>query len=784
MDIISKTQPLTKRVQQGATQIQEGRFVGRALWGKGLSVIDEESIKLPLVIRKSLAVKKVLSEMPVQIKEYELIVGCRVLGTTESMVALPEYATDDEKKAAAERFTSVRSTFGHMSPHYPSFLKKGLAGLIEEVNTRLNGIRQNGADPEQVAWYESILSGLDGMRELVRRYHRLAIDMASDEKDEIRKNELQDIAQICRNLLERAPQTFHEAVQAMWFVHISLYSTGDRLPLGRIDQTLWPFLKKDLEKGEITLPEAQELVDLLWLKSNETIQTFAVQERGSAVPLESDEESKEVNVNITGGRLTCLGGNSTTEKARFDGGSSQQTLFAVVLSGLTPDGKDGTNPLTYLCLNTVLRLKVPMPYTYIRLHDNSPAELYERIADCIRAGCSGPTIYNDEIIVPALVDLGIPIEDARDYAPVGCFETHVQGKTEFRHIAVSAAEALERTLNPEKWEKSKSEGWYIESMDPWRDWTPPDPNNYTSLEDIMKSFNEAMDRNVKGIIETYEKFRDGRLYKIAPLPVLSSLFEGPLEAGKDITQGGAKYVIYMLEISGLATAADSLAAIKKLCFEEKSVKLSEILDAMRNNWEGKEYLRRMVKNKMPAYGNDDDYVDDIATEIARMFLDSLKKHRANSKSGTIYTAGIATFEGYTALGTVIGATPDGRLTGEALSDNASPTLGRAVNGQTAALNSFLKLPNTELSGGSCLCLAMSPVSGALSELPAFLRSFIERKGNIINISVNDCEKLRAAQKEPDKYRDLIVRVGGYEAYFVDLPPKHQELQILKSSQYS
>lgn len=790
VEIVSKAIPVTDRVQQGIKPARENGYTSderllerlKERLPEGLTVVNEESVKLHLVKRKALAEVKVLSEMPVQIRAHELLVGSSL-----SQVLFPDYATREEKNAAAERLTGVGSVFGHTTPYYPILLTKGLSGLRKEADNKLADVRRQSGDPEKEACYESIIIAIDGLKELVRRYRDLAGETAKGETNGTRKQELEEIAGVCQNLLERPPQTFREAIQALWFAHIAFFSTFNGLGLGRFDQNLWPYLKHDLENGTTTLEEAQEWVDLLWLKCNEPSRlTFQIQGSPFRLAPSKDEAAawaKEVLINRFGSALCCLGGNNSWESVSLDAGTGG-SLLSITLSGLTPEGKDGTNPLTYLCLNALLRLKIAQPYLYVRLHDGSPPELYERVADCIRAGCAGPTIYNDEVIIPALTEVGIPLEDAREYTSDGCYEVHIQGRTDFRHMWVSVAEALERVLNPEKWEKSKAEGCYIEEMDIWRGWQTPDPYTFRSFEEVMQAFKGALDRNVKGFIESHESFRDGRLYQIAPQPLLSAFMEGPLESGKDITLGGAKYIIYMVEIAGLATAADSLAVIKKLCFDENAVKLSEILDAIRNNWEGKEYLRQMVRTKVPAYGNDVDYVDEIARDIVQSFVESLKKHSAKAKSGTKYIAGVATFENYAALGRLIGATPDGRLSGEPLSDNASPAIGRAANGPTAAVNSFVKLPLSNLSGGSSLNLAMSTTSSGFSQLEAFLKSIIDKRANVVNIAVMDSAKLRAAQKEPEKYRDLIVRVGGYEAYFVDLPPKHQELQIRKCEHYT
>jgi formate C-acetyltransferase len=379
--------------------------------------------------------------------------------------------------------------------------------------------------------------------------------------------------------------------------------------------------------------------------------------------------------------------------------------------------------------------------------------------------------------------MGIPVEHARDYTSDGCWEPHIQGRTHFKHGYVSVAEALDRVLSPEHWSDVEVPV-YVKEMDPFADSETQDPYRFDSFDEIMNAVKDNLDCNMKGFIDSRESFEDSRLYHIAPLPLLSAFVSGPLDSGRDITRGGMEYTFHMPEMAGLSHVADSLAVIKKLCFEEKTVAWPELLDAVRNNWAGCEYLRQLVRTRVAAYGNDIDYVDETAREIVSYYIESLKRHSSRLGSRIKYLPGLATYEHYTTLGCLVGATADGRLAGGPLSSNASPSIGRATSGQTAAVNSYLKLPLGQLAGGSILDLSINSQSNLLGQLPAFIRAFLEGGGNILSIAVNDCRKLREAQKEPEKYHDLKVRVGGYEAYFIDLPPHHQELQIRRCEQYA
>lgn len=785
MELVCKTLELTPRVQKGLKLAQEGRFQKKPMWGEGLTVLDEETAKLPLVQRKALAIDKVLSEMPVEILEHELVVGFTTPGSIGSGKPFPDYATPEEIEAAARRYTNTSSVFAHFCPSYPKYLRLGLGGLRKLAEDKLGEVRQKGPEPEKEAWYEAVIMALDGMKGFVRRYRDLAAELADGETDLTRKGELQEIARISQHLLEEPPQTFREALQAFWFGHTVFQSTLNFPPIGRFDQYLWPSLKRDLEKGAITLSEAQELVDCLWLKFSDQLQTWDVVKDSGRWRIDSFDPTQSAP-SYAGFWSVFLGGKTSHDRLIPTDrlmGHPEHTIWlqTMALAGLTPEGLDGTNPLTYLCINATFRLKMPQPSLYVRFHDGSPPELYERVADCIRAGLAQPSIYNDEVIVPSFEKVGIPVEHARDYTSDGCWECYIQGRTQFKYGLISAPEALDRALCPGRFDEQALAWMYIEEFDPFRDSKVPDPQGFGTFNEVMESFKEQLGRYIKGFIEVADSMWDGRLYDIAPLPLFSAFTEGPLESGKDITQGGIEYVFHAPLLAGLSHTADSLAAIKKLCFEEKVIEWPELLDVVRNNWEGKEYLRQLVRTRAPAYGNDVDYVDDIAREIVEYYVETVRKHAAKARSKTKFNPGVGTFELYPALGKVLGATPDGRLAQEPVSSNASPSVGRAVNGQTAALNSHLKLPHIDLPTGAPIDLAMGTRSNVLLE--PFLKSFVERRGSILNIAVNDAEKLRAALKEPEKYRDLKIRIGGWEVFFVDLPPLYQQWQLQKSEQY-
>lgn len=792
---VSKSIALTDRVQRGCADIEGIRFTKQEMWRERLTVLDGETAKLPLVRRKALAIALQLAEMPVKIKDYELIVGHLFQSSLGTGIPFPEYCTAEEMAAAGEKFMHPGAIFGHHCPSYERFLKYGIGGLRRLAEDKLAELKESGGNAQKETWYESVITSLDGLSHFFMRYHDLAIGKAKAEPAQ--EAALQEIAAICKHLSTSPPRTFREAIQAFWFAHAAFQATRNLLSLGRIDQYLWPYLQADLESGRTTIEQAQELIDLLWLKFNERLQSLNLAQDTSyymptpeAIQKMSPEEMAALMpthpwAGHVGSWGQFLGGKTTPERMRWDGELYNEWLHTTTVGGRTPDGKDATNPVTYLCLNAALRMGLPDPELYVRLHDNSPPELIERAADVIRTGSAAPAFYNDEVIIPGLVKLGLPLEHARDYTSDGCWEIYPQGRTNFKYGMISLLESLDRALCPARWDEELNPPNYMESFDPFHNSRPPDPYSLRSFDEVMASFKDRLDIYIKAFIESVDYFRDDRLYSIAPLPLLSALMEGPLDSGKDLTLDGVTHNFHAIVVAGLSHVVDSLVVIKKLCFEEGTVGWSELLDAVRANWDGKESLRQLVMTRAPAYGNDDDYADDIAREVVEYLVDRVGEYAGKVKHDHLkFPIALGTFQSFIGVGSVVGATPDGRLEYQPVSSNASPSNGRAESGQTAALNSYCKLPLVDICNGAPLDIAMENRASLLAQLEAYIMSFVEKRGELLTISVNDCEKLKAAQKEPEKYKDLKIRIGGFQSYFTDLPKQMQDWQIKKCEQYS
>jgi len=388
-----------------------------------------------------------------------------------------------------------------------------------------------------------------------------------------------------------------------------------------------------------------------------------------------------------------------------------------------------------------------------------------------------PIIFNDEVFIPSLEKFGIPSQDVWDYTNDGCWQVTIPGKTDFRYTQFSALRCLERALNKGYGRLSgKKEG--VDT---------PDPYCFTSFDEVMEAFKAQLDYAMKQIMDITAQYY-GCLYDIAPVPFLSSLVEDCLEEGKDITEGGARYIIHALMLMGLSNVADSLAAIKKLVFEEKVVEWSHLLRSLEDNFLDAEDLRQILITRAPKYGTDSEYVDTIARKVLEYFVERVDYHdRSYENKKLRFSTAVGTLEFYVAGGEFVGATPDGRLATTPIGCNLSPSEGRATKGHTAAINSYNRMNLIDLPTGSALDLGIEKraVAGdeGLQRLSALVKSFLDKGGNILTINVHGVEELREAQREPDRYRDLVVRVGGWQAYFVDLPLRYQESIIKRVEQY-
>ncbi len=745
----------TGRIERLRARLMD-EMAKRVEWtDKGSSIITSGRVAaLPVVLRKAMAVAQTLMVMPVEIGEDELIVGKIALGSTGLGHNFPEYTTSDERAGAASAGWSAGSVWGHYAPNHGRLLEEGLRGVRQEVTERTSSLKRDDVEREDKGqFYRAVIVCLNAVRAFAGRYAALAARMAEEEEDPARRRELEEIARICGKVPEEPAGSFHEALQSFWFLHSALHSTMNLVPVGRFDQFVYPYLERDLSDGRISPEQAQELLECLWIKFNERTRLSAAdfEDRRDPVRLRRDKEENLIfrNVNVN------------------------NWLQNVMLGGQTPAGGDASNRLTLMCMEAARRLELTNPVISLRLWEGTPEEVVRQACVLMQAGGGVPAIFNDAVFMPGLIEAGIPPEDARDYSNDGCWETLIPGKTEFRFQLIDALKCLELALN---------RGYCLLTGSKVGVETG-DPLTFTTFGDVKAAFRLQLEEQLIRFYAARHRFHDGSLARIAPVPLLSAFLHDCLERGRDITRGGARYFIFSPILHGVPNAADALAAIRVLVFETGRVGWSELLDALRTDFSGREALRLLLLNRAPKYGNDIEEVDKEASEILSLFADTVTVLAGNS-AGAIITFGVGTFEQFVYLGRRSGASADGRRSRAPVSCNLSPSPGAAGEGPTAAIRSYTRLPVGRMSCGSPLDLVLSTgfVGGApgLDRLVALVRAFVELGGNILTVTVADVDTLREAQRSPEQHRNLRVRVGGWQAYFVALDREHQEHVIARA----
>lgn len=562
---------------------------------------------------------------------------------------------------------------------------------------------------------------------LAQRYAALAREKAQAERYPTRRQELLTMAAVLDRVPARPASSFQEAVQTVWLMQMipQIESNGFSITPGRFDQYCNAYLEKDLRDGTITLEYAQELTDLFFLKFCEILR---VDSKGAA----------EVNAGYASGQNLVVG-------------------------GLDADGNDATNLLSYLCLMANRHIRLNQPNFTVRLHEGTPKEFLDKVVESIGCGNGMPQVLNDACIIPSLVEHGIPLREARDYIPVGCDEISVH-----RHWArcnggyINLAKLLEIALN------HGSDIKYGISL------LEPDSVQPASFEDFYQRYLDCLRAGEQLQIE--ESLLTDEIHReILPLPFVSLFLDDCVARGLDCTNGGAVYNTTGLVAVGTATVADSLYAIKRLVYDEKKLTLGELTEILRNNFEGQEYLRQFILNRFEKFGNDQDCVDRLAVGITDAFADELEKHH-NSRGGAFWGA-LYSVSAQVGLGNVCCATPDGRLDGLPLSDGLTPMYGMDRNGPTAVLASLSKIHQKRFPNG---IIVNQRMSGSLFKTPEgrekmaqLLRAFVAAGCFHWQFNIVDNKVLLAAQKDPDEYRSLVVRVAGYSAIFVELSVKAQ-----------
>lgn len=779
---------LTRRLKSIKDRLFNVEFHDPGIWHfKDVNILDnnEELKKEPLVVRKARAQEYMCLHLPAIIKPDEIIVGNPNQNSVGWGTVMPIYYTEEEGVQASRYKLNEASVWGHHPPAWDKIIKQGVVGVKKEINESINKqFLCVNPNIEALNEYRAMLIALDGLSEFGKRHAQEAMKQALVCKDPIRRKELFEIYEACSNVPENPARNLQEAAQAYWFTYCIVNSGGEYVPLGRADQFLYPYFEKDLSEGRITRERAIDIIGNFLVKCNERIITdtkkaenhynFGLFSQGELF----EESSPKSKVNTTGGydqrALTWRNDEDINSDSNYNyGQSGNDWLMNCIVGGQNSDGSDATNELSYLFIDIMHDMKLIMPTLAARVHKNTPESFYDKIAEVLRYGQGEPMIYNDETIIPGFIDMGIPLEAARDYTNDGCWETLIPGKSHFSYAHVMNLRCLEWVLNRGVSMHNKSkEG--LDTGDPtmFKDWDE-------FYEAYKKQMYEQIDFHCKRRLANF-----GLSYMIAPDPLMSSIMLDCVEKGRDLSQDGARYLFHLILITGLSNTVDSLAVIKKLVYEEKSVTMDELIMALQDNWSGHERLRARVLNRIPKFGNDDDYVDNIAVKLMKDFEDRVDEWRRKQDT-MMFPAGIGTFENYAALGREIGASPDGRYFGDALASNYSPSAGADVEGPTAVIKSITKPELLKYYCGCPLDIAVNSNEyegeAGIERLKGLIKSFCELGGQILTITSTNVEDLKDAKIHPENHRDLRVRMGGLSAYFIAMSPMQQDNIIKRFS---
>jgi formate C-acetyltransferase len=627
---------------------------------------------------------------------------------------------------------------GHLVPDYPKALAVGWKGIQDEAQAIL---AKNGITPEQRNLARAVSICADGVCELTQRYATEAERLAQSETDPARKGELQEIARICRKVPWLPADTFTEALQALWTTHMLVMVAesypGPGVSPGRIDQYLYPFYKRDLDEGRLTREQAKEWLQCFWVKHN-----YVYDYQGWA--------GTNQGINSSFGQLITLG-------------------------GMDSQGKDASNDLTYLILDVIDEMNLLEPKPNVRVHAHTPDSLFERIVDMIAKAQGSPFLINfDENSIAGLRWEGLPEDKLWDYTPVGCLENTLPGcdRSGTVDVNLNLAKAVELALNDGR---DMATGHQIGPR-------TGDPKQFTSFDQLLDAFKTQLHHMLEWVIRVNDMADAGRA-QWEPVPYLSALVDGCLESGKDCNAGGARYNFLTVEGVALATTADSLAAVKKLVFEDHQLTLEQLLEAIRANFDGHEPLRHTLLNKAPKYGNDDSYADEIARDVSRYWTEEVFRH--TSPTGKRYRGGYLSWNYWIAYAPSTAATPDGRKQGQFLSNAVCPVNVADRKGPTAVIKSVGKLGLETAPNGASHTMSFSPSLLRQPEqrqkLIALLRAYGKVGGTCVQVNVIDANTLREAQNHPEDYGNLLVRVTGYNAYFVGLGKEIQEEIIARES---
>lgn len=621
---------------------------------------------------------------------------------------------------------------GHICPNVKEWLELGPAGVIAKAEKNLVG-----ADASQQEFYRCVILVMQGVQKFMQRY----ADLLEEKADSYPKYtaSMRELAKICQNLQNRPAQSFHEALQSTWFLFVVLHmeSNASSFSPGRLDQILYPYYQKDLAEKKMDDDQALEMIECLWLKFNEIVY--------------------------------LRNKNSAKYFAGFPIG------FNVAVGGQDENGNDASNALSHLLIQAQEDIGLPQPNLSVRLFEHTDQALLTHAVKCVSKGSGMPQFFNDKAIVSPLMDLGISKQDALNYAIVGCVELTTHGNNLGWSDAAmfNMNKVLELTLNHGKCLLTgKQMGPDLGSL-----------STYASFSDLEAAYQKMMDYFIEKMIPCCEGVEKAHI-DCLPTPFLSAVIDDCMDKGMDVTAGGAHYNLSGIQMIQVANLADSLAAIKELVYDKKKVDASHLEKALQNNFVGDEVLRQMLLHRVPKYGNDVAWVDELGAKWALYFREQLRKYK-NYRNGPYHT-GMYTVSAHVPMGQNVGASADGRFAQDPLADGGlSAVYGRDIQGPTAVLKSVSKMDNSCTTNGGLLNMKFLPdffkTEAGITKFCNFLRAFVDLEVPHIQFNVVSKENLLDAQKHPDQYRSLTVRVAGYTAYFTELAGDLQNEIIARTS---
>lgn len=638
----------------------------------------------------------------------------------------------------------------HLAVNYEKILAFGLKGYEERVKDLK--AKLDLTDPDSIdknIFYKAVLIVIEAVHQFAQRYSKLAQELADKEKDSKRKAELLEISRICAKVPYEPATSFYEAVQSVWFIQLILQieSNGHSLSYGRFDQYMYPYYIKDIQEKVITKDEALELLTCLWIKT-----------------------------------LTI---NKVRSQAHTLSSAGSPMYQNVTIGGQTPDKKDAVNELSFIVLQSVAQTRLTQPNLTVRYHKNINKKFFDDCIEVMKLGFGMPALNNDEIIIPSFINWGVKEEDAYNYSAIGCVETAVPGKWGYRCTGMSYINfprvllcAMNDGVDLTTGKRFTKGYGYFKDMN--------------SYEELLSAWDKTV-REMTRYSVIVENAIDKASERDVPDILCSALTDDCIGRGKTIKEGGAVYdFISGLQV-GIANMADSLAAIKKLVFEEKKITPTELWNAILDDFQSDENkkIQAMLIDEVPKYGNDIDYVDNLVVEAYDSYLDEIKKY-PNTRYhrgpiGGIRYGGTSSISANVGQGMGTMATPDGRNAYEPLAEGCSPAHNADKNGPTAVFKSVAKLPTEKITGGVLLNQKMTPQMLSTKEnkqkLEMLIRAFFNRlHGYHVQYNIVSRETLIDAQKHPEKHKDLIVRVAGYSAFFNVLSKKTQDDIIGRTEQ--